>query len=115
MIGVTLRGVTLVPLLYGFAGVISALFYMFDKSAARRGDWRVSERTLHIIDFCCGIIGGLLAQEVVRHKTSKPSFRRVTWAIAALHAFALAAIIVIGIAPVTWPGAYGPPQIIVLP
>lgn len=77
-------------LIYIFMGTASALFYRFDKLYALNGQYRVSEGSLHIVDFTFGIIGGLAAQEVYRHKTVKPRFVATTWAIALLHTVALA-------------------------
>ncbi|WP_193337667.1 DUF1294 domain-containing protein [Devosia beringensis] len=77
---------------YALMGAASALLYRFDKLYALSGRWRVSELNLHVVDFCFGIIGGLAAQEVYRHKTVKPRFVATTWAIALLHVIGLAAL-----------------------
>jgi uncharacterized membrane protein YsdA (DUF1294 family)/cold shock CspA family protein len=79
-------------LLYAAMGAGSALLYRFDKLYAMEGRYRVSETNLHVVDLCCGIIGGLAAQEVYRHKTVKPRFVATTWAIALLHVLGLAAL-----------------------
>ncbi|MHA6730914.1 DUF1294 domain-containing protein [Devosia sp. A369] len=79
-------------LLYAAMGTGSALLYRFDKLYALTGKYRVSETNLHVVDLCCGIIGGLAAQEVYRHKTVKPRFVATTWAIALLHTLGLAAL-----------------------
>ena len=50
-----------------------------------QGARRVDEGTLHFLAFAGGWPGALIGQELFRHKTSKPAFRRLTWAIAALH------------------------------
>ena len=72
-------------LLYAAMGLLAFAFYVTDKQAARSGAWRVPEMQLHGLDFCFGIIGGLLGQALFRHKTSKPGFVRLTWLIAGLH------------------------------
>ncbi|RYE08534.1 MAG: DUF1294 domain-containing protein [Hyphomicrobiales bacterium] len=69
--------------------IASALAYWNDKRAANAGGWRVSERQLHTLDLAFGIIGGLLAQAALRHKTAKPNFALITWAIAVLHLIGL--------------------------
>jgi uncharacterized membrane protein YsdA (DUF1294 family)/cold shock CspA family protein len=77
---------------YALMGAASALLYRFDKLYALSGRWRVSETNLHVVDFCFGIIGGLAAQEVYRHKTVKPRFVAATWTIALVHVIGLAAL-----------------------
>ena len=75
------------------AGVVSIAAYWLDKRAAEAGQWRISEATLHGIDFAGGIIGGLAAQALLRHKTSKPDFGLVTGRVVLIHIFGLAALI----------------------
>lgn len=79
-------------LVYVGMGVASALLYRFDKLYALTGKYRVSENNLHVVDLGFGIIGGLAAQEVYRHKTVKPRFVATTWAIALFHTLALAVL-----------------------
>ncbi|QQR36538.1 DUF1294 domain-containing protein [Devosia oryziradicis] len=79
-------------LLYAGMGAGSALLYRFDKLYALTGKYRVSETNLHVVDLSFGIIGGLAAQEVYRHKTVKPRFVATTWGIALLHTLGLAAL-----------------------
>src|SRR3546814_573978 len=79
-------------LLYAAMGAGSALLYRFDKLYALTGKYRVSENNLHVVDMAFGIIGGLAAQEVYRHKTVKPRFVATTWTIALIHTLALAAL-----------------------
>lgn len=64
---------------YVAASVITFLMYAIDKSAARRGAWRTPERTLHLLALAGGWPGELLAQQLLRHKTSKAGFRVVFW------------------------------------
>ena len=78
--------------IYALMGAASALLYHFDKLYAMNNSWRVSETNLHVVDLFGGIIGGLSAQEVYRHKTVKPRFVAMTWAIALVHTLGLAAI-----------------------
>ena len=81
-----------VGLLYVLGGIASWLFYEADKRAAERREWRAPERRLHLTDLTFGIIGGLLAQHVLRHKTYKPGFVMVTALITALHVLTLGLI-----------------------
>ncbi|MFN7694859.1 MAG: DUF1294 domain-containing protein [Burkholderiales bacterium] len=68
-------------------GLSMALFiiYGLDKWAARKGNKRVAERTLHALALAGGWPGALLGQQVFRHKTAKPSFLRWTWAMVCLN------------------------------
>ena len=81
-----------VGLLYIIGGIASWLFYQADKRAAEKRAWRAPERSLHLADLAFGIIGGLLAQHVLRHKTYKPGFVMVTALITALHVLTLGLI-----------------------
>lgn len=81
-----------VGLLYAIGSVISFLFYQADKRAAEKRQWRAPERRLHLIDLTFGIIGGLLAQHILRHKTYKPGFVTITALITALHVLMLGLI-----------------------
>jgi uncharacterized membrane protein YsdA (DUF1294 family)/cold shock CspA family protein len=70
------------PLLYALYGGVSVaafLAYGFDKAAARRRRWRTSESTLHLLGLAGGWPGALLAQQLLRHKSSKPTFVAVFW------------------------------------
>lgn len=60
---------------YGFFSVISLLAYGVDKAAARRGEQRVPESGLHLLDLLGGWPGALVAQGLFRHKTIKRSFQ----------------------------------------
>ena len=79
-------------LIYTLLGLASALLYRFDKLYALEGRYRVSETNLHAVDLGFGIIGGLAAQELYRHKTIKPRFVATTWAIALVHVLGLGAL-----------------------
>ncbi len=83
-----------IGLLYVIGGIASWLFYEADKRAAERREWRAPERRLHLADLSFGIVGGLLAQHVLRHKTYKPGFVMVTALITALHVLTLGLIMV---------------------
>ena len=68
-----------VAALYVGASVVCALVYAIDKSAAKAGRWRVSESTLHTLSLVGGWPGALVAQQVLRHKSNKASFRSAFW------------------------------------
>ncbi len=66
--------------------------YFMDKQAARRGRWRISERTLLILALIGGSLGALAAQQLLRHKTRKEPFRSILAAILILHGALIAAM-----------------------
>ncbi|MBN2069694.1 MAG: DUF1294 domain-containing protein [Opitutales bacterium] len=68
-----------IPLLYLIMSLLTFLVYTMDKRAAKKDRWRVPEKRLHTLEFCCGWPGALLAQQIVRHKSQKVSFRRIFW------------------------------------
>lgn len=70
---------------YAVMGAISFLAYGRDKQFAESGQWRISEVTLLGVDLGFGAIGGLLGQEVFRHKTRKPGYVATTALISAVH------------------------------
>ena len=77
------------PLLVGAGylamSVICAGFYWFDKDAAQRNEWRISEETLLGLGLFCGWPGAIVAQQLLRHKTTKPSFRTMHWVTVVLN------------------------------
>jgi uncharacterized membrane protein YsdA (DUF1294 family)/cold shock CspA family protein len=69
----------LVPMAYLGLSLLAFIAYAFDKSAAVSGRWRTAEQTLHIVSLAGGWPGALLAQQLLRHKTSKQSFIFAFW------------------------------------
>jgi len=65
--------------LYLVASLLTFLMYAIDKSAAQKGAWRTKESTLHLLSLVGGWPGALVAQEKLRHKSRKQSFRFVFW------------------------------------
>jgi uncharacterized membrane protein YsdA (DUF1294 family) len=89
--------------IYLALGALSLGNYWRDKRAAQRDESRVPERSLHLLDFVFGIVGGLVAQVLFRHKTSKTEFATMSALIAAIHIVVLTLLITGSIA---YPGAF---------
>ena len=70
---------------YGIASLVAFVAYALDKSAARHGRWRTPESTLHGLGLVGGWPGALLAQQLLRHKSSKLSFAAASWATVCLN------------------------------
>ena len=86
MVSVLWRPPFLVAAIYAGMSFVTFLAYSVDKSAARRGAWRTPESTLHILAVAGGWPGALLAQQLLRHKSTKVQFRSVFWATVVLNA-----------------------------
>ena len=65
--------------IYPIASVISFVLYLIDKRRAGTQRRRVPERTLLLWGLIGGWPGAVVAQQILRHKTVKPSFRRAFW------------------------------------
>lgn len=77
--------VLLVGLAYGLMSLITYAVYAADKAAAQHGRRRVPERTLHILSLLGGWPGALLAQQYLRHKSSKTRFLVLYWFTVLIH------------------------------
>jgi len=71
--------------LYVGLSVITFLMYAIDKIKAQRDAWRTKESTLHILALIGGWPGAALAQQLLRHKSSKKEFRQAFWATVILN------------------------------
>jgi uncharacterized membrane protein YsdA (DUF1294 family) len=71
------------------ASTLTFTVYAFDKAAARAGQPRTRESTLHLCSLGCGWPGALLAQKTLRHKSVKQPFRRICIATVACNCGAL--------------------------
>lgn len=65
--------------MYIIVSFITFYVYALDKQAAQNNKWRVSENKLHLLALFCGWPGALLAQQLLRHKSKKISFRQAFW------------------------------------
>ena len=58
---------------YAVMSVVTFVVYAWDK------------RTLHLLELLCGWPGAMVAQNLIRHKSRKVSFRVVFWLMVALN------------------------------
>ena len=70
---------------YAAAGAVTFATFGWDKLSARSGRRRVPERVLHILELAGGWPGAIAAILWLRHKSSKPAFFVITFAIMGLH------------------------------
>jgi len=78
-----------VPHLVGSAYVVLSIvcfgLYAADKAAANSGSWRTPESTLLFVGLLGGWPGGMVAQQFLRHKSVKASFRSAFWGSVAVN------------------------------
>lgn len=72
-------------LIYAVASFTCFIGYGLDKHAAENRRWRVSETVLLLLGLAGGWPGGLIGQEVFRHKTQKKTFRTLFWMSVAIN------------------------------
>jgi uncharacterized membrane protein YsdA (DUF1294 family) len=78
-----------VLVVYVVLSLLAFIVYGHDKNAAQTNQWRTKEKTLHLLDFLGGWPGGLVAQQILRHKSSKESFQVIFWIVVFLNCGAL--------------------------
>lgn len=61
------------------------LMYWVDKRKAGKNSWRTRESVLHFFGLMGGWPGAILAQQALRHKTSKTEFMFTFWATVVLN------------------------------
>ena len=71
--------------LYLVASTACFCAYALDKAAARAGRRRTPESTLLMMGLACGWPGAVLAQQWLRHKSAKQSFRLPFYGTVALN------------------------------
>lgn len=60
---------------YAIMTVITFILYGADKAKARKGKWRIPEKTLLLFSTCFGGLGAFLGMKIFRHKTKHTSFK----------------------------------------
>ena len=78
-----------VPWTIGFVylglSILTFAMYAADKRAAQGNHWRTPENTLLLVGLIGGWPGAVVAQQVLRHKTKKLSFRTRFWSTVILN------------------------------
>ena len=92
VVAILWRPPSILALVYLGISVFTFIVYAGDKAAATRGASRVPENTLHALSFFGGWPGALLAQQFLRHKSSKTEFRSVFWVTVVLNVGAFIAL-----------------------
>lgn len=75
---------------YIILSLVAFGMYKKDKSAAEWDEWRTPESTLHLISLIGGWPGALIAQNKLRHKSKKLSFKVAYWATVMINCGTLA-------------------------
>lgn len=86
--------------LYYGASIITYCYYSRDKTAAQNAGRRTPESMLHLMSLVGGWPGALIAQELLRHKTRKPTFLVGYWFTVIVNCIGLAVIVAKGVSPV---------------
>jgi len=85
VVGVLWKPPLWVAALYVIASFLTFMTYAIDKSAAQNGRWRTRESTLHVLAVAGGWPGALIAQQFLRHKSTKAEFRTAFWGTVVLN------------------------------
>lgn len=84
-------------IIYGiFISALTAFSFGYDKRQARRGGWRIRERTLLMLVIFGGAPGAFAARHTFRHKTRKQPFVTQLWLITGLQLALFAALLWLG-------------------
>ncbi len=76
---VVFGGQLLIMAIYIVASLFTYLIFELDKKAAKNGQWRTSENSLHLLSLFGGWPGALFAQNLLRHKSKKQPFKTILW------------------------------------
>ena len=60
---------------YALMTIVTFVLYGVDKSKAKKGQWRIPEKTLLLFAACFGGLGAFLGMKLFRHKTKHTSFK----------------------------------------
>jgi len=76
---------------WAFINLLVFILYGVDKRRARKGQWRIPERTLLTGTWLLGGVGAWLAMRTFRHKTKHPVFQ-ISAPVGAVLSFAAMAL-----------------------
>ena len=60
---------------YALMTIVTFVLYGVDKGKAKKGQWRIPEKTLLLFAACFGGLGAFLGMKIFRHKTKHMSFK----------------------------------------
>ena len=60
---------------YALMTIVTFVLYGVDKAKAKKGKWRIPEKTLLLFAACFGGLGAFLGMRIFRHKTKHTSFK----------------------------------------
>ncbi len=72
-------------IVFAMMSLITYILYAIDKSKARNGKWRIKESVLLFFSVAFGSLGGILAMQLLRHKTQHWYFVFINWGALMLH------------------------------
>lgn len=72
-------------ILYFIMSLVCFLLYYVDKRRAVKEIFRIPEQKLHLTELMFGWPGGIIAQQVLRHKRIKKTYQVKFWIIVSLH------------------------------
>lgn len=78
---------------FAAVAVISIILTVYDKAAAKRGAWRISEAMLMAVGFVGGALPMFITMKIIRHKTKHAKFMLGLPAEFLLHAVLVVAAI----------------------
>lgn len=67
------------------AGIVTLVFFAWDKRQAKKRGWRTPEKRLHFLTMIGGWGGAAAGQKYLRHKSQKISFKLITILAALIH------------------------------
>ena len=72
-------------ILVAIMSLITLIFYKVDKVKAIKNKYRIKEKTLVMLSFFFGSIGGLIGMYVIRHKNRHFKFIFTNWLFFIIH------------------------------